>query len=183
MEETLKDIFPKTVRSIRGQFVKGSPKPAGSGAVKGQVYQRKRETAREIADRVGVEPLEYILMVIKSPAMRMVKVNRDTGSVILGPDGNPECEWIPITHELKMDAAKTAVKYLHHQLAATQITGADGGPVQIASFNLTELMKDPAMVEAAQTLALGMAETPAIEASSSTISSTNELDEAVTSTE
>jgi hypothetical protein len=50
------------------------------------------------------------------------------------------------------------MRYVLPMLSAVQVTGVDGGPVEVAAFDVAALMKDPKMVEAATTLALGAVE-------------------------
>lgn len=70
-----------------------------------QKGSRNRKTA-ELQEKVaaeGVTPLDYMLEVLR--------------------DGNQ-------TLDVRLEAAKSAAPYVHAKLAAMEVTGAEGGPVE-----------------------------------------------------
>jgi hypothetical protein len=48
--------------------------------------------------------------------------------------------------------------YLYPKLQSTQITGANDGPVEVATLDITQILADPKMAEAAQRMALQIAQ-------------------------
>lgn len=81
----------------------GGPRP-GSGRPKGSVNKLDSE-ARAWAQESGLLPLKYLLGVM-----------RDTEQ----------------PQEMRMDAAKAAAPYVHARLQAVQLSGEDGGAIQVA---------------------------------------------------
>jgi hypothetical protein len=90
--------------------------------------------AAEIAAKLELEgldcdPLEFMLRIVADPNM---------------------------PYDLRVTCAKDCRKALHPDLASTQVSGPDGGPIE--SRTLHAIMLDPRAVEAAETLALALAE-------------------------
>ncbi len=59
------------------------------------------------------------------------------------------------TWELRCECAKAVLPYLYPKLTTMQITGKDEGPIELAS--ITAIMMNPALADAAETLALALA--------------------------
>lgn len=83
----------------------------GAGRPAGAATKRTREIADRAAES-GLTPLDYMLQVMRN-----------------------ECNDMPV----RLDAAKSAAPYIHAKLANVQVTGKDGGPVQVESFRLVPL--------------------------------------------
>lgn len=79
----------------------GGARP-GAGRKPGSATKLVREIASRAAI-TGLTPLEYMLAVLRDEA-------NDTST--------------------RMDAAKSAAPYIHPRLAAVELTGEDGGPVE-----------------------------------------------------
>ena len=80
---------------------RGGARP-GAGRKPGSTTRKTREIA-ERAIQEGLTPLEYMLAVLRD-------------------EGNETT--------VRMDAAKSAAPYIHPRLAAVEVTGEDGGPVE-----------------------------------------------------
>jgi hypothetical protein len=113
------------------------------------------QAARELAAELNCEPLAFLMRV----------VNSDTIEQTFMEGGKKTRQTITIPLDVRIDCAKYVSRFLHPTLSATQVTGADEGPVQVVNADLTTLiMGDPAMVDAAQKLALLMARPDALPA-------------------
>jgi hypothetical protein len=64
----------------------------------------------------------------------------------------------PISNEERMRTLRDLASYAVPKLVATQITGKDEGPVQVATLDIAALMSDPKQAEAAQLIALALAQ-------------------------
>jgi hypothetical protein len=119
-------------------FHKGHPKYGGRK--KGSPIKRTAE-AREIAESLGFHPVHFLATI-----------------AYFGVMPNADGTETAVDTATRMDAAKSVIKYLVPALLATQITGKNEGPLEVAAFDMTQLMMNPAAVEAAQQLALAMVE-------------------------
>ena len=79
---------------------RGGARP-GAGRKPGSVTRRTREIAEQAAVQ-GITPLEFLLQAMRD-----------------------ESREFPV----RLDAAKAAAPYVHAKLAAVEVTGKDGGPV------------------------------------------------------
>jgi hypothetical protein len=100
--------------------------------------------ARAMADEMGVDPLEFMLLIINSDVIEQ--------TVII--DGKKKRVEVAIPLDMRLDAAKTVVNYMYPRLTAQQITCSET-PVEVV--DITPLMRDPAMAKMAQALAISMA--------------------------
>ena len=104
--------------------------------------------ARELAEKMGVDPLEFLLRLLK----------KDTYvQTIIKDDGKKERVEIAVSIELKIDAAKHLSQYMYPRLLAQSITGDDGAPIEISRPDFSVITSDPKLLEAAQVLAIGLA--------------------------
>jgi len=64
----------------------------------------------------------------------------------------------PVSQSDRCRLSETLLSFAAPRLSATttELTGRNGGPLELASVDVVELMRNPAMASAAQTLALGM---------------------------
>jgi hypothetical protein len=113
---------------------------------------RKKRTAmqaRELACQLGVDPLEYMLNLLTKDVVEEVEIDAK---------GKERKVKVPIGHELKIDICKTLANFFYPRLSATQVTGKDDGPLQVAALDLTTIMADPRLSAAAQEIAMLVAE-------------------------
>lgn len=116
--------------------------PRYGGRKKGSPVKRTAE-AREIAEKLGFHPVEFLARVA-------------TEGVMLNPDGSKTvCD-----NAMRLDAAKAVSKFLVPTLAATQVTGKNDGPVENVTFDMNKFLESPAAVEAAQKLSLAISNEP-----------------------
>ena len=126
-------------RDARGRLIKGHTRLPGSGRAPGV----RNWNARRVAESLGVSPLIVALTVIKTGFFPLAK----------GEDPKDQRRASP---ELFTKILLDTLKLLVPSLSSVQLTGEGGGPVAVAQLNVTQLMSDPLMAEAAQRLALGM---------------------------
>lgn len=83
------------------------------GRVKGKL-NKQTEKAREIADRLGVDPLAILLFYASN------------NWKALGYKTEPKQK---ITHDLRIRAAQESAAYIHAKRRWVEISGVDGGPL------------------------------------------------------
>lgn len=100
---------------------------------------KRTEQAREIADRMGFHPVEFLCHVALHGEMP-------------NPDGPPT----KVDNAARLDAAKSVAPYLVPKLSASQVTGPNEGPVEMvmSQEQVANLMKDPAKARTLSELAL-----------------------------
>lgn len=131
----------------RGTFAKGHAKMGGR--VKGSPTKPRVWQAREIVDREDFHPLEE--------AIHVIRTGYWPGKVPTAAQlAATPAKFKPISDEERLKMLREIFKYVFPSLSAMQVTGRDGGPLAAATLDVTALMRDPAMLEAAQKLSLGM---------------------------
>jgi hypothetical protein len=101
----------------------------------------------------GCDPLEYLINLLTVDVVEEIEIDAQ---------GNEKYVKRPMTHQTKIDVAKTVVNYCYPRLTAKEVSGPDGGPTESVKVtaDLQKLMHDPEAVEAAQRLALSLANQP-----------------------
>jgi hypothetical protein len=128
------------------------------GPITSPGHKRKRGSiikARDIAARLKVCPMEFLCGLLKSDVYVETYIDPLTGK-------KSKVERV-IDLQTRIDVAKSVASYLFPRLQSQALVGPDGnGPVEVAAVSITQLMQNPAAVEAAQKLAIAMCEpTPA----------------------
>lgn len=111
--------------------------------------KRTAQQARDLAQQLGVDPLEYMLNLLTKDVVEEVEIDAD---------GKERRIKVPIGHELKIDICKTLANFFYPRLSATQVTGRDDGPVAVATLDVTAILANPELAKAAQDLALAICE-------------------------
>lgn len=134
----------ETVPAKRG-FIKGHPRFGG----------KKKGTSARVRDLVeqlgaGADPIRFLLLLIRDKTYQ---------SVVIDAEGKKKKITVAAPLDLLIDSAKAVAQYYVPKLSAVAHTGSDGeGPVETVSFNLTAILSDPQLCEAAQKLAIAMAD-------------------------
>jgi hypothetical protein len=94
--------------------IKGGKRP-GAGRKKGVPNKRTAEVQAKV-EASGVTPLEFMLSIMRNepPETQDLRVALDYQA-------------------MRFEAAKAAAPYVHARLAAVELTGKDGGPVETVS--------------------------------------------------
>jgi hypothetical protein len=111
--------------------------------------KRTAQMARDLADEMGCDPLRFMMQIIQSDFIEQT---------VIDEKGKAKRVKLAVDLATRLDAAKNVANYLYPRLNAQQITGADDGPLEVATLDLTAIMANPALASAAQELALMMAE-------------------------
>jgi hypothetical protein len=151
---------PSVVPAVKGKH-KGGPFQQGHRKFGGrQKGTRNKRTvfAHEVAEKMGVDPLRFLLEIIKADALQIVVTDPFSGKVLLNEDGTPKRIWVAVTTAERLDASKTLIGYMYPKLQALSLSSPDGGPVEVATFDLTNILTDPRLARAAQEMALMLAE-------------------------
>jgi hypothetical protein len=89
---------------------------------------------------LGVNPFQISLEILKTQCLPALPGERKKGRQV------STGEYIKVLTEIQA--------YLAPKLAATAVTGKDGGPIATAHLDVVSLMHDPELVAAAQALSL-----------------------------
>lgn len=103
-------------------FKTGDPRPDGAGNPKGNKIKRSKE-AEEVAERLGVNPFELLLLYAKGDFETLGLPQYTTVSVT--KDGEP-IDKLTIGAELRQKSAKDACDYLFPKLKSIEHTGQNG---------------------------------------------------------
>ena len=119
------------------------------------------EDARAVAARHGWHPVDFLIFVASRGEMPNPCVS--CGETHMQPiSGGCQAHSTahPVDAKMRMEAAKEVLPYVASKLQAIEITGKDGGPVATAhaTLDLTAILKDPAMLAAAQQIALALSD-------------------------
>lgn len=95
-------------------MARGSKPGEYRGGRKRGTPNKKNAAAVEMAKRGGIMPLEYMLGLMRQP------IPKDADASVKAS-----------LQGLRFEAAKAAAPYVHPRLAATEITGAGGGPLVV----------------------------------------------------
>lgn len=119
------------------------------------------EDARDVAARAGWHPIEFLIEVAASgrlwnPCTTCGDVHRDP--IPGGCQAKSTCLFVD--PKMRLDAAKEVLPYCAPKLSSLEVSGPAGGPVQHAhaTLDLTRLLADPALLQAAQRIALTLAD-------------------------
>jgi hypothetical protein len=111
--------------------------------------KRTAQMARALAEEMGVDPLEFMLSIIKSDVMDQTVIE----------NGKQKRVKVAVPIEVRMDAAKTVANYMYPRLSSAAVTGADDGPVEFSSvLDVSAILANPQLAAAAQELALMVVE-------------------------
>lgn len=77
---------------------------------------------------------------------------------VIGADGKRKRVGVAIPLDMRLDAAKAVAPYLHPRLNAQTISGPNDAPIAVAGLDITKILRDPALANMAQRLALAMVE-------------------------
>jgi hypothetical protein len=144
MEDDVKQPAEVVQPNLGHRFPVGHPRYSGR-------KKRTAQQAREMAAEMGIDPLQFLMQIIKS----------DTIEQTIVEDGKKKKRVaVSIPLEMRVDAAKWVSRFCYPTLSATQVTGADEGPVRTSSFKLDvgAILANPKLADAAQDLAMYIVE-------------------------
>ena len=96
--------------------------------------KRTAQMARDLAEHLGCDPLEFLLRIIHS----------DTYSqTVIGADGKKQKKEVVIDLPTRIDAAKAVAGFFYPKLNSTAVTGSEGGPVESVQFRHNQAADGP----------------------------------------
>jgi hypothetical protein len=128
------------------RFEPGHPRFSGRG-------KRTAAQARALAQEMGIDPLQFLMEIIRSDSIEQTVVE----------NGKKKRITVPIPLDMRVEAAKHVSRFCYPVLSATQVTGAGDGPVAVAQLDVTAILQNPELAKAAQDLALMMVEQERLE--------------------
>lgn len=142
MEEEPQDVVATAQETEKpkrkGSFAVGHPKYGGRQ--KKEKVSQKMWQAREIAEELDFHPL-----------IEAIKIYR-TGRLPSAPGAKAQA----VSATARVRCLEQALAFLLPRLSHQSISSPDGGPIETVHLDLVELMRNPALAQAAQTLALGI---------------------------
>jgi hypothetical protein len=143
-------IIPEVLPPLKKKtgFQPGHPRYGGR---KKGTPNKRTLLARDIAEKLKFDPIEVAVQVVVHGLM---PTTQKDGSVVLVPVG--------VDERLKM--LRDLTQYIQPKLTSVQVTGKDDGPVQVASLDVAQILMNPELADAAQKLALQMAQQEALAA-------------------
>lgn len=111
---------------------------AGKGRKAGS--KGKRATAREACDNLGVNPFEYMALVVKGDVpcnvcrqrlVTRVKASRHAGEHERNCQSCKGDGWEKLSPDFRGRMAEALGRYLEPQMQSIQHTGPEGGPIQV----------------------------------------------------
>lgn len=115
-----------------------SPKPNGKGRPKGAL--NKRRGAREACESLGVNPFEYMALVVKGDVPCNVcrqHLKTTVRASRHGREHERNCQsckgdgWEKLSPDFRGRMAEALGRYLEPQMQSIQHTGREGGPIQV----------------------------------------------------
>lgn len=137
---------------------RGPGRPRSAGRPKGSL-NKKTVALLDLAEQLGLksDPLRYLLTLVACDgAIQVPIIDPATGKPQKDETGRPLLEWKAISVRQKIDACKELMPYIRPKLSATQVTGANGGPVETAVLDIAQILADPTLARDAQRLALAV---------------------------
>lgn len=121
------------------------------GRPKGSL-NRRTLFVRDWADKVGCDPVEFLLKIVSSDTIEVTKTD-SAGNVMLDETGKPMKQLTAVSTELRVQCATTLCGYMYPRLSAQQVQGEIKVPVEI-NLPLDRIMRDPKLSDAIAELAL-----------------------------
>jgi hypothetical protein len=112
----------------------------------------KKKTVTRARDLIGkyTDPLVWMLRLLKEGTYDRIEIDPTSGK--------KRKVSTPAPIELMVDVAKACVGFVHPKLSATQLTGANEGPLQSVTLDMNALLANPELARQAQNVALALAE-------------------------
>lgn len=128
------------------------------GRPKGSRNRRSIELL-EMAQRLNADPIELMLRFIAAATVEVPQVD-ETGNVLLDDNGRPVLKHVPVTLDMKLDAAKAVAPYMYARLQSTQVTGQIESVHAHVALPTGKILADPKLADALGDLALMIAQGP-----------------------
>jgi len=110
------------------------------------------------SEEMGSDPLEALLTVVGSDAIRVPQIDPASGKQAIDEWGECLFTWFAVSTAERISACKSVLGYLFPKLAAQTVTGPNDGPVQVATLDVMEILSNPALAKEAQRIALMLAD-------------------------
>lgn len=127
--------------------------PRFGGRVKGSV-NKKTAGIRALAEAMGTDPAETLLKIVQHDCIQVPVIDPSSGKPLTDANGKPLLQWIAFSTRMRMDACKELMPYLAPRLASVALSGSEGGPIKIATLDVTQIILDEDTARAAQQMAL-----------------------------
>jgi hypothetical protein len=111
--------------------------------------KRTAQMARDLADELGCDPLAFMMKIITCEVFEQT---------IIDENGKEKRVKVAVDLATRLSACRDVAGYLYPKLSAQQVTGKDDGPLAVATLDVTQILANPALADAAQQLALMVVE-------------------------
>ena len=176
---------PRPVIRANGKFAKGTGRLPNAGTKPGTKLRRLESVIADLEVKLGrnCDPVQTLVELaaghdeLATQALR--RFDKDDIDAVLETPGwrvinatdlrtkakyrhlNPEVvlalKALEVPRDVQIDAAKAASRFVRPILAQTAVTGPEGGPVQMASFPVSELMGKDDAVKLIEEMQIAMA--------------------------
>jgi hypothetical protein len=119
---------------------------------------KKTATLKNLAEQMGTDPAETLLNIVQHDCIQVPMIDEVTGKPLTDANGKPMLKWITFSTRMRMDACKELMPYLAPRLASVALSGSEGGPIKIATLDVTQIILDEDTARAAQRMALMLAD-------------------------
>jgi hypothetical protein len=124
---------------------------AAPGERRGGRGKRSASRAKDLAESMGVDPLRWLLGLLKTGTYQAVVIDETTGKKTK--------KTTTASADLLVDAAKCTLQYLYPKLSGISHTGPDGeGPIEVASISIQAIINDPVLCADVQRISLALAD-------------------------
>jgi hypothetical protein len=115
---------------------------------------KKRNSTQQVRDlcaEMDCDPMRFMLEIVKTGVTTQVVIE------------NGKKKKVEVVADLatRTDLAKYVSRFMYPTLTATAVTGANDGPIELATLDLTPILANPELARAAQEIALQLAEADA----------------------
>jgi len=124
-----------------GRFEPGHPRYGGR-------QKKSSQQVKDICDEYDFDPIAFMVSLAKDGVTTQVVIK----------NGKKTRVEVSVPLEMRADLAKYISRFRYPTLSATQVTGANEGPVGLATFDLNVLLADPKAAEVLLQAAMLMAE-------------------------
>ena len=105
---------------------------SGSGRKNGSLTRRTAEIAKKAAEN-GQTPLEYMLDIMRAPMPTelslLIQECQESKTIDVEVLAR-----LTSWHGMRFEAAKASAPYMHPRLQAHEVSGKDGGPIEISEI-------------------------------------------------
>jgi hypothetical protein len=132
-----------------------APGERRGGRVRGSISKSTFDILQK-SQAMDADPLAVHLQIIGcNGALKLPQIDPATGKqAVDGQTGELLYTWTVVTLTERIASCRAIMNFLYPKLMRTKISGPENGAVQVTTFDITQLLNDPALAKEAQRMAL-----------------------------